>query len=372
MGALEGLLVIAIEQAVAAPLCTARLAAAGARVIKIERPGGETARHYDSTVQGTSAYFAWLNGGKESAVLNLKTDSDLALLMRMLARADVLVQNLAPGALDRLGLGKDVLMRDFPNLIAVNIVGYGQDTAYADMRAYDLLVQAESGLCSVTGTPDVASKVGVSAADIATGTNAHAAVLEALIARATTGRGKHIEMSMFDSIADWMTVPLLHFEHAGIETARYGLSHASIYPYRPFACADGTIVIAVQNDAEWSKFCVGVVQRPDLGAMPQFANNPLRVRNRNELDAIADPIFAAMTLAIAKARCSTAGIAWSQYNSVKGLAEHCALGRGDVTLADGTCVALPRPAGRSRDFKAGKLPALGEHTAALRQEFGSA
>lgn len=202
-GALSGLLVIAIEQAVAAPLCTVRLADAGARVIKIERDGGETARHYDAAVKGTSAYFAWLNRGKQSAVLNLKDQPDLDLLFSMLGRADVLVQNLIPGALARMGLTPDVIAARFPRLIAVSIKGYGQDTEYAPMRAYDMLVQAQSGLCAVTGTPDTPSKIGVSAADISTGMNAHAAVLEALIERSQTGRGKQVEIAMFDAMADY-------------------------------------------------------------------------------------------------------------------------------------------------------------------------
>jgi len=243
---LSGLLVVALEQAVAAPLCTVRLADAGARVIKIERAGGETARGYDSAVQGSSAYFTWLNRGKESAVLDLK-GADLGLLYAMLARADVLVQNLIPGALARLGLTPEVLATRFPRLIAVSINGYGQDTAYAPMRAYDMLVQAESGLCAVTGTPDTPSKIGVSAADIATGMTAQAAVLEALIARGKTGLGQQIEIAMFDAMADWMTVPLLHYEQAGRETLRHGLSHASIYPYRPFACADGSLIVAAHG-----------------------------------------------------------------------------------------------------------------------------
>jgi len=208
MGALDGLLVVAIEQAVAAPMCTVRLADAG---------------HYDQAVHGISAYFAWLNRGKESAVLNLKNPDDLSLLKNMLKEADVLVQNLVPGALDRLGFTSEILAKHYPRLIAVSIVGYGQDTTYADKRAYDLLVQAESGICAVTGSPETPSKIGVSAADIATGMNAHAAVLEALIERGVTGLGKRIEISMFDGMADWMCVPLLHFEHQQKSTLRYGL-----------------------------------------------------------------------------------------------------------------------------------------------------
>jgi len=207
-----------------------KLADAGARGIKVERTEGETARHYDSAIKGISTYFAWLNRGKESAVLDLKADADMALFSRMLARADVLVQNLAPGAMDRMGLGAEVLARDFPQLIAVSICGYGQDTDYAQMKAYDMLVQSEAAVCAVTGTPEVPSKVGVPIADLATGQAAHAAVLEALIARGKTGRGQSIEIAMFDTLADWMTVPLLLHEHGGTTVGREGLSHGNIQP----------------------------------------------------------------------------------------------------------------------------------------------
>ena len=233
--ALSGLFVVTIEQAVAAPMCTLRLADAGARVVKIERPEGDTARHYDRSVKGVSAYFAWLNRGKESAVLDLKDAGDLAVAHRMVARADVFVQNLAPGASARLGLGARLARH--PRLIVVDIVGYGQDTPYREMRAYDMLVQSESGICAVTGTPDTPSKVGVSVADIATGMNAHAAVLEALIARDKTGRGRAIEVAMFDGMADWMAVPLLHLEHEGRETRATGFPMLRSTPMRPTPAA---------------------------------------------------------------------------------------------------------------------------------------
>lgn len=371
MGALDGILVVAIEQAVAAPLCTVRLADAGARVIKIERPEGETARHYDSAVKGTSAYFAWLNRGKQSAVLDLKSDGDLAVLRTMLGRADVLVQNLIPGALDRMGLSAEVLRDEFPHLIAVSILGYGQDTDYADMKAYDMLVQAEAGICAVTGTPETPSKIGVSAADISTGANAHAAVLEALIERGKTGRGQSIEISMFDGIADWMTVPLLHFEHTGKETRRYGMLHASIYPYRPFACRDGTLIIAVQSNGEWVRLCREALGREDLLARDEFATNALRVQNRAALDSELEPVFVAMTFEEALSRCKNAGIAWARFTEVRDLGSHPALRRTNVTLEDGQVASLPRPAGRTSAFAPGRLPGLGEHTQAIRDEFGA-
>ena len=369
-GALAGLLVIAIEQAVAAPLCTVRLADAGARVIKIERPEGETARHYDAAVGGMSAYFVWLNRGKESAALDLKSPGDLALLHRLVAKADILVQNLAPGAIDRLGLSRATLAQTCPRLISAHISGYGAQTPCAEMRAYDLLVQAESGICAVTGTPDTPSKIGVSAADIATGMNAHAAILEALIARSTTGRGRAIEISMFDGMADWMTVPLLHFEHAARDTARHGLSHASIYPYRPFACQGGdTLIVAIQSNAEWLRFCARVLHRPDLQTRPDFATNALRVANRTALDAALEPVFARLPRTEAIARCDAARIAWGKLSSLPDLAAHPALQRMAVSLPDGTQITLPRPAGRSAGQGPNAIPALGADTARLRAEF---
>ncbi|MBI1173526.1 CoA transferase [bacterium] len=368
-GALSGLLVVALEQAVAAPLCTVRLADAGARVIKVEREGGETARAYDSAVHGQSAYFVWLNRGKESAVLDLK-GPDLALFHAMLERADVLVQNLIPGALPRLGLTPEVIAARFPRLIALSINGYGQDTPYAPMRAYDMLVQAESGICSVTGTPDTPCKIGVSAADIATGMNAHAAVLEALIERAKTGRGKQIEIAMFDGMADWMAVPLLHHEYGQRETRRHGLSHAAIYPYRPFACADGTLIVAIQSNAEWQRFC-STLSRPDLALREDFATNERRVANRRALDSELDPLFAALTIAGAIARMEAAAIAWGRQTEVRDLGHHPAVRRVEVQTPTAT-ISVPRPAGRDAGFRPGPVPALGAQTEAIRREFGGA
>jgi len=368
MGALDGLLVIAIEQAVAAPLCTMRLADAGARVIKVERAGGETARHYDSTVRGTSAYFAWLGRGKESVVLDLKAQDDLALLHRMLAKADVLVQNLAPGAMDRMGLGVDVIAAQFPHLISVSICGYGQDTDFADMKAYDLLVQAESGVCALTGSAEAPAKVGVPVADIATGSNAHAAILEALIARGLSGQGQHIEIAMFDSLAEWASVPFLHSEYGGLATGRFGLSHATIYPYGPFECADGTVIIAVQTTEEWRRLCHEVLNRPDLLQVPEFATNTLRSDNRAMLDETLCPAFQAMTRSEAMARCQQARVAFAGLTDATDLAGHPALRTIPVPMQDGT-IQVPRPAGRSGDFTANTWPELGAQTDAVRREF---
>ncbi|MGE3371485.1 MAG: CaiB/BaiF CoA transferase family protein [Rhizobiaceae bacterium] len=364
---LDGLLVVSIEQAVAAPTCTLRLADAGARVIKIERAEGETARHYDKAVHGVSAYFAWLNRGKESTVLDIKDDADRALVERMVARADVFVQNLAPGATARLRLGAQELTARYPRLIAVDIVGYRQDSDYRDMRAYDMLVQAESGICAVTGTPDDPVKVGVSMADVATGMNAHAAVLEALVERQQTGRGRAIEIAMFDAMADMMNVPLLHHDYANRETPRTGLAHASIYPYGSFACRDGQIVVVIQNPAEWKRLCAGVLKRPELVEDPRFDSNPSRVRNRTELGAIIAGILAGMTRAEAISLLEGNSLAWSNVSTVADLSGHPALRRIKVELPDASAEIVGSPLRRA--IKGGPVPALGAHTEAVRQEF---
>ncbi len=368
---LDGLLAVSIEQAVAAPLCTLRLADAGARVIKVERPEGETARHYDASVHGVSAYFVWLNRGKESIALDLKSEADMALLHRLLARADIFVQNLAPGAVARLGLRE--LTASLPGLIVVNIVGYGQDTSYADMRAYDMLVQAESALCAVTGTPETPSKVGVSAADIATGMNAYEAILEAVLSRQKSGRGAVIELAMFDAVADWMAVPLLHYQYAGQLSGRHGLAHASIYPYRGYRCGDGrTIIIAVQQNSEWQRFCVTVLERADLLSDERFATNPGRVKHRQALDAILEPLFAELQPSEVVRRLTAAQVAWGEYRELPGLSEHPALHAMQVALPDGQRVAVPRPAGRpALQESIRTIPALGADTERIRAEFAA-
>ena len=367
-GALDGLLVIGIEQAVAAPMCTLRLADAGARIIKIERQEGDTARHYDKTVNGVSAYFAWLNRGKESAVLDLKDEADLALVQRMMARADVAVQNLAPGAAARMGLDARSLVKRYPQLIAVDIAGYGQDTDYRDMRAYDMLVQAEAGICAVTGSPGEPAKAGVSIADIATGMNAHAMILEALIARGRSGKGRAIEVAMFDCMADWMSVPLLHWTHGGRDTQRHGMAHAAIYPYASFRCRDGDVIVAIQQPAEWRRFCAGVLEDAALADDPRFAVNPDRVANRKELAAIIGKVFGGLTRAEAIARLEAHAIAWGKVSSVPDVAAHPALRTFDVPLSGAATAHMPRPAGRE-DFEPAPVPRLGEHTSRIRSEF---
>ncbi len=370
MPPLEGLLVIAIEQAVAAPLCTMRLADAGARVIKIERPQGETARHYDHAVGGTSAYFAWLNRGKESVVLDLKDSADRALAERMATAADVLVQNLAPGATQRLGLGSRELATRFPKLIAADIVGYAGETSYRHMRAYDLLVQAESGLCAVTGTPEAPCKVGVSVADIATGMNTHAAILEALLERNRTGRGRSIEISMFDGMAEWMTVPLLHYAHMGRVTARHGLAHATIYPYGPYECRDGDVLIAIQSPDEWRRFCSGVLCKAHLNADPRFADNTARLSNRSVLDPEIRSVFVALGRQEVISRLEQHQLAWAKVSEITELANHPALRHINVDVS-GKLVRQPAPP-LHPDLRPAPVPTLGQHTAAVRREFSEA
>ncbi len=367
MGALSGLLVIALEQAVAAPLATQRLADAGARVIKIERAEGDTARHYDTAVKGTSANFAWTNRGKESIVLDVKDESDRALLQRMIARADVFVQNLAPGAAERLGLDSATLLACFPALIAADIRGYGRDTPAADMRAYDLLVQAESGAAAVTGTADTMARIGFSIADIATGLSAHAAILEALIGRSLTGRGRAIEIAMFDVMADCMAVPLLHWTQAGRDTPRVGLAHPTIAPYSAFACRDGAILIAAQAPAEWVRFATHVLGDPALATDPRFADNPARVANRPALDAIVAARFAPLSLAEARDLLTEHRIAWGQVSTLPMLADHPALHLAAVQVPGGTA-RLPRPAGRTEAIPS-EVPALDAHGPSIRREF---
>jgi itaconate CoA-transferase len=371
MGALAGLTVVALEQAVAAPLCTARLADAGARVIKIERPEGDFARGYDRAAAGQSSYFVWLNRGKESVVLDLKQPDDLALVEAMLETADVFVQNLAPGAVERLGLGADVLRRRHPRLITVSISGYGSDGPYRDRKAYDLLIQAETGLASVTGTPEGPGRVGVSVCDIACGLNAHAAVLEALIARGVTGQGRAIEVSLFDSLADWMTVPLLQYEASGTNPPRIGLHHVSIAPYGVYACGDGgRALLAVQNDREWVNFCAVVLQAPQIARDPRFISNVDRVRCRAELDQIVGAVLVGLDRRGLVDRLEQARIAFGMLNDIADLARHPVLRRAMVETENGPVHVVPPPARiDGRDARLGAAPAIGQHSRAVRAEF---
>jgi len=372
MGALDGILVVSLEQAVAAPFCTCRLADAGARVIKVERAEGDFAREYDHVVHGESAYFVWLNRGKQSLVLDFKSPEDAALLSRLISQADVLVQNLAPGAAARAGFGSDAMRAANPRLITCDISGYGDTGPYAQMKAYDLLIQCESGLASVTGSPDAPGRVGVSVADIASGMYAHAAILEALFERERTGRGKGAAVSMFDALADWMTVPLLHQDYARRAPSRVGLSHPSIAPYGAFPTQDGKqVVLGVQNEREWKSLCAEVLGDARLAEDPRFLSNSLRVQNRVPLDAIISNIFRGLPKAAVVGRLRSAKIAFASLNGVKDLSRHPQLRRMEIASPTGP-VALPAPPPLWRDEEApslGPSPALGEHTDAIRREF---
>ena len=371
-GVLDGLLVVSLEQAVAAPYCSSRLADAGARVIKIERAEGDFARGYDAAVGGLSSYFVWLNRGKESLVADIKQPGDAALLDRVLARADVFIQNLAPGAAVRAGFGHAALRARHPRLITVDISGYGAGHAYAEMKAYDLLVQAESGLASITGHPAGPGRVGVSACDIACGMAAHAAVLEALIGRGVTGVGRHVEVSLFDGMADWMNVPLLYFEGTGVSPKRVGLAHPSICPYGAFPLADGSqVLISIQNEREWAAFCAGVLGEPGLAAAPGWGSNNERVANRDVVDGRVAGRLAGLGRAEAAGLLDASRTAYGFVNQVSDLGAHPALRRVEVGVPGGVASVVAPPAIHDGALpRLGAVPALDQHGAAIRAEFG--
>src|SRR6185437_15030693 len=332
---LEGIRVIAVEQAVAAPFCSSRLADAGAEVIKVERPEGDFARGYDAAAKGQSSYFVWLNRGKQSVVVDLATKEGRAQLEQLIAGADILLQNLKPGSMDKLGFSLERLRKDHPKLICCTITGYGDSGPYAQRKAYDLLIQAESGLASITGGADGPSRVGLSIVDIATGATAHAAILEALIARGRSGQGADIRVSMFDVMADWLTVPLLNSE-AGNPPKRMGLAHPSIAPYGVFRSKDGKdILISIQSEREWKKLCAEVLGQPNLPNDPRFANMVERVRNRTLTDGTVGDSFAKLRRDELIKRLSDADIAFAEVNTMADLAVHPHLRRIEVDTPKG-------------------------------------
>src|SRR3981189_2290499 len=360
---LDGLIVIAVEQAVAAPFCSSRLADAGAHVIKVERPEGDFARGEDAAAKGQSSYFVWLNRGKDSAVIDLATKAGRENLEELIAGADVLLQNLKPGSMDKLGFSLQRLRKDYPRLICSTISGYGDDGPYANRKAYDLLIQAESGLASITGGPDGPARVGVSIVDVATGATAHAAILEALIARSRSGKGADIRISMFDVMADWLSVPLLNAE-AGNPPQRMGLAHPSIAPYGVFRSRDGKdILISLQSEREWKKLCADVLGQPDLPKDARFANMVERARNRALTDKTVGDSFATMTRDDLLKRLSDADIAFAEVNTMADLAAHPHLRRIEVDTPNGKgTYAAPAAifVGEPRPY--GAVPAIGQHS----------
>ena len=371
MRPLTDTLVLSLDQAVAAPMTSRRLADAGARVIKLERPEGDFARHYDSLVHGECTHFSWLNRGKESVVADLSKAEDKPLFEAILAKADVLLQNLKPGALAKLGYPVEELRKRHPRLICCSISGYGDDGPFRDRKAYDLLIQAESGLASVTGGPEAPARVGASIVDICTGMHAYEAILEALIARGRTGQGADIRVSMFDSMMEWMTVPILATEN-GAPPKRIGLSHTALAPYGVFQTADDVpILISIQNDREWVVFCAEVLGEPALGRDPRFANNSVRVANRRQTDALTQRCFSAHDVASLSRLLEEAEIAFARVNDIEAILRHPHLRRITIESPSGP-IAVPAPPARwmgEPDPSFGPLPALGAHTAKVRREF---
>jgi crotonobetainyl-CoA:carnitine CoA-transferase CaiB-like acyl-CoA transferase len=369
---LEGLLVVSVEQAVAAPYASGRLADAGARVIKVERPEGDFARRYDAYVKGESAYFVWLNRGKESVCLDLKSEADRALLASLVERADVFIQNLAPGAVERLGFAPDELRGKNPRLITCSISGYGDEGPYRDLKAYDLLVQAETGLSTVTGNEHGMARVGVSVCDIAAGMTAFQGILQALIGRGRTGEGRHVAVSLYHALADWMNVPYLQYVYGGHTPVRSGLNHPTIAPYGDYVCGDGKAVLfSIQNETEWRMLCAEVLGRPELADDARFATNPLRVANRPALDAIIAEAFTAASREKIIERLEEARVAYGRVSTLEDLKAHPQNRVVEVKTPAGP-VKLLAP-GMIFDGvlpELGRVPGLGEHTEAIHAEFG--
>jgi len=370
---LTGLVVVALEQAVAAPYCSSRLADAGARVIKIERPEGDFARGYDRHVHGESTYFVWINRGKESVALDLKLPQDLAVLERMVAGADVFLQNLAPGAATRLGLGSAKLRQRHSRLITCDISGYGEHGTQQKMKAYDLLVQAESGLISVSGAPGEWGRIGVSLCDITAGMNALIGIQQALLQRALTGVGSGVRVSLFDSAAELMSVPYLQAQYGGRAPERVGLKHPSITPYGVFTCADGReLVISIQNEREWAEFCRQVLKHPDLLQDPRCANNAARCAHRDFVDGLVSAVFAGLSRGEVIERLDAAQTAYGNVNAVQDLIEHPQLRTRAMPVGPhlARLPALPWQV-EWEDADYPPAPRTDEHGAALRAEFAA-
>ena len=369
MRPLDGITVVALEHAIAAPFCTRQLADLGARIIKIERPGsGDFARAYDERVRGLSSHFVWTNRSKESLTLDLKHPEAREVLAQLLQGADVLVQNLAPGAAARLGLSFEALHQRHPQLVVCDISGYGSDGPYRDKKAYDLLIQSESGFLSITGSPDEPAKAGCSIADIAAGMYAYSSILAALIQRGKTGKGSRIDVSMLESMVEWMGYPLYYACDGATPPPRAGAAHATIYPYGPFPAGDGkTVMLGLQNEREWGAFCTMVLQRPELATDERFASNSRRVANRQALRALIDEVFLTLDAEALIARLEEAQIANARMNDMHGVWQHPQLkARRRWTEVDTPAGPAPAllPPGTGEAFapRMDAVPALGEHT----------
>ncbi|WP_334187543.1 CaiB/BaiF CoA transferase family protein [Noviherbaspirillum sp.] len=377
MRPLDGITVVTLEHAVAAPFATRQLADLGARVIKIERPGvGDFARAYDSRVDGMASYFVWINRSKESLTLDVKNPEAAKILKQLVGQADVLVQNLGPGAAARLGLSAEALRPAHPGLIVCDISGYGKDGPYRDKKAYDILIQAEAGLLSVTGTPEAPSRAGVSAADIAAGMYAYSNILAALIQRGRTGKGSHIDVSMLEALGEWMSNPMYYAYKGASPPPRAASSHPTIYPYGPFATGDGkTVLLGVQNEREWASFCSNVLLRPEVAVDERFNSNVARNGNRAALKALIEDVFGTLDAAQITRRLDDAGIGNASMNSMNAFWEHPQLQARDRWRSVDSPVGelpmlLPPGVNDSYDYRIDPIPALGQHTDAILHELG--
>lgn len=370
---LEGILVVSVEQAVAAPYASSRLADAGARVIKVERPEGDFARGYDDLVHGESAYFVWLNRGKESVCLDLKNKSDADLLSRMTAKADVFIQNLAPGVIERMGFASDKLREANKRLITCSISGYGDEGPYRDLKAYDLLVQAESGLSSITGNEHGAARVGVSVCDIAAGMTAFQGILQSLFARERSGVGRHVSVSLYHALSDWMNVPYLQFAYGGKVPPRAGLNHPTIAPYGAYVCGDGkSVLISIQNEREWVSLCSEVLDDERIATDVRFFGNTKRVENRPALDAIINKLFSSAPREAIVEKLERARVAYGRVSTLEDVARHPQNRYVEVDTPSGPvrCLAPGMIFDRTLP-QFGPVPARGEQSSALRAEFSS-
>ncbi|MFN8534510.1 MAG: CaiB/BaiF CoA-transferase family protein [Dehalococcoidia bacterium] len=373
---LHGIRVVTVEQAISAPLTTRHLADLGAEVVKIERPdGGDFARAYDATVQGTSSWFVWVGRGKRSLSLDLKAPEAPEIMRRLIDRADVFVQNLAPGAVERLGLGADELRARDPRLVVCNISGYGPEGPYRDRKAYDLLLQGEGGLLAVTGGPDSPAKAGISVVDIAAGMYALSAIVAALYGRHETGEGATIDVAMLDAMAEWISAPLYFAHFGGTAPKRSGMRHSGIVPYGPYRCADGSVNLAIQNEREWTRFCAGVLDDPSLTSDPRFNRNAKRLANRADLEPILEASFSKLTVAEVEARLEAADIPFGRVNDLEGVWNHPQLrARGrfaEVETPNGPVEVLRHPMNvRGAASDVHSVPTLGEHTDEVLAEIG--